>query len=139
MAKGPPSSSGSISHLSIPNAPNFLHIPLTLVRGILFVILLLHKQHNSSKILPTSTIHGGTLSSERMKNRAQKKILEILGSCQGEDCHNRTLTGRLESMGITRRIYKPALDSLVASDKIIKVPAGDTHFWRLAEQPVAVS
>lgn len=79
------------------------------------------------------------MSSERMKNRAQQKILEILETCVGEDCPNRTLTGRLESMGITRRIYKPALDSLVASDKIIRVSDGDTHSWRLANQPASVS
>lgn len=79
------------------------------------------------------------MSSEKKKGQAQKKILEILVSYRGESCHNRTLTGRLESMGFTRRIYKPALDSLVASGKVIKLPDGDTHFWQLASQPATVS
>lgn len=66
-------------------------------------------------------------------------ILGILETCGNEGCHNRTLTGRLESMGFTRKAYKPALQSLEESKKIIKVTAGDTHFWRLANQPAAIS
>lgn len=74
-----------------------------------------------------------------MKSRAQGMILEILKACGSEGCHNRTLTGRLESMGFTRKAYAPALQSLEDSKQITKVAAGDTHFWRLANQPVTVS
>lgn len=79
------------------------------------------------------------MSFEKDKYRARNIILMILAFSECNECHNRQLTGRLQSMGFSRKVYDRALTSLRDSGQIEQVSAGDSPFWRLAEQPAAVS